>query len=52
MVAMLEIAFLIICVGLALWWYSRTNFHRARRRSSRPSPDFKDAVSDYRQHPH
>src|SRR5262245_39629949 len=52
MVAMLEIAFLIVCVGLGFWWYSRTNFHRARRGSSRPSPAFKDAVADYRQHTH
>ena len=35
MVAMLEIAFLIICGALGSWWFSRTNLYRAHRRGSR-----------------
>jgi hypothetical protein len=30
---MLEIAFLVVCVVLGLWWFSRTNIYRAHRRS-------------------
>jgi hypothetical protein len=30
MVAMFEIAFLIVCVVLGLWWFSRTSRFRAR----------------------
>jgi hypothetical protein len=33
MVPMLEIAFLVVCVTLGAWWFSRTNVYRARRRS-------------------
>ena len=35
MVAMLEVVFLIICVALCMWWFSRTNLYRAHRRGSR-----------------
>ena len=30
MVAILEIVFLIVCVVLGLWWFSRTSRYRAR----------------------
>ena len=30
MVAVLEIVFLIVCVVLGLWWFSRTSRYRAR----------------------
>ena len=33
MVAMAEIAFLLVCVVLVVWWFRRTNMYRARRRS-------------------
>jgi hypothetical protein len=33
MVAMFEIASLIVLVVLGLWWFSRTNIYRAYRRS-------------------
>ncbi len=33
MVAMLEIAFVIVCLVLGLWWFSRTSTFRAHRRS-------------------
>lgn len=33
MVAMIEIAFLIVCVVLGLRWWTRTNLYRAQRRS-------------------
>jgi hypothetical protein len=33
MVAMFEIAFLIVCVALFLWWFTRTSLFRAQRRS-------------------
>jgi hypothetical protein len=32
-VAMFEIAFLIVCVVLGLWWFSRTSTFRTHRRS-------------------
>ena len=35
MVAMLEVAFLILCVALGLWWFSRTNLYHAHRRGSK-----------------
>jgi hypothetical protein len=47
MVAMFEIAFLIVVVVLRAWWFRRTNLYRAHRRSpgdlsqvnmSRPPP--------------
>jgi hypothetical protein len=38
MVAMFEIAFLIVCVVLSVWWFRRTNLYRARRRAPRQSP--------------
>ena len=34
MVAMLEVAFLIVCAVLGVWWFRRTNIYRVRRRSS------------------
>jgi hypothetical protein len=33
MVAMFEIAFVIVCVVLGLWWFSRTSTFRAHLRS-------------------
>jgi hypothetical protein len=33
MVAALELVFLIVCVVLGLWWFSRTSTFRAHRRS-------------------
>ena len=33
MVAMLEIAFLILCVTAGVRWFRRTNLYRAHRRS-------------------
>jgi hypothetical protein len=33
MVAMLEIAFLIVCLVLGSWWFTHTNMFRAHRRS-------------------
>jgi len=33
MVAVFEIVLLIVCVVLGLWWFSRTNMYRSRRRS-------------------
>jgi hypothetical protein len=33
MVVTLEIVFLIVCVVLGLWWFSRTNMYRSRLRS-------------------
>jgi len=33
MVAMFEVALLILCAALVLWWFTRTNAYRARRRS-------------------
>lgn len=30
MVAMFEIAFLIVCAGLGLWWFRRTSLYRYR----------------------
>jgi hypothetical protein len=33
MVAMVEIVFLIVCVVLGLWLFSRTNMYRSRLRS-------------------
>ncbi len=38
MVAILEIVFLIVCVVLGLWWFTRTNIYRARRRSGFHEP--------------
>ena len=47
MVAMFEIVFLIICVVLCVWWYSRTSFHRARRWSrADPGQKVSDANRD------
>ena len=31
MVAMFEIAFLIVFVVIGVWWFRRTNLYRARR---------------------
>jgi hypothetical protein len=33
MVPMFEIAFVIVCVVLGLWWFRRTSLYRAHRRS-------------------
>lgn len=33
MVAMVEIALLIVCAVVGVWWFTRTNAYRARRRS-------------------
>jgi hypothetical protein len=33
MVAIFEIAFLIACLMLVVWWFRRTNMYRSRRRS-------------------
>jgi hypothetical protein len=38
MVAMVEIAFLIVCVVLGLRWFLRTNLYRAHRRSPGGDP--------------
>jgi len=36
MVAMLEIAFLIVCAALILWWFSRTSAFRHRKPGAEP----------------
>jgi hypothetical protein len=36
MVAMFEIAFLIVVVVLGVWWFRRTNLYRARSSRSQP----------------
>lgn len=33
MVAVFEVAFLIVCVLLVAWWFRRTSLYRAHRRS-------------------
>jgi hypothetical protein len=33
MVAMFEVAFLIVVVAIGVWWFRRTNWYRAYRRS-------------------
>jgi hypothetical protein len=38
MVAMLEVAFLLLCAGLGTRWYLRTPMHRARKDSGVQPP--------------
>jgi hypothetical protein len=38
MVAMFEVAFLIVLTVLVVWWFRRTNTYRARRESGAGSP--------------
>jgi len=38
MVPILEMAFLVVCVVLGLWWFRRTNLFRAYRRSGGKDP--------------
>jgi hypothetical protein len=33
MVLMLEIASLVVCTALGLWWFRRTNLYRVHRRA-------------------
>jgi hypothetical protein len=42
MVAVFEIVFLIVCAGLGLWWFRRTNLYRAHRRSGGDPSQFGD----------
>jgi len=42
MVAVLEIAFLVVCATLGFWWFRRTNVYRAYRRSPGDAAQFVD----------
>ena len=57
MVPMLEIAFLVACTALGLWWFRRTNLYRAHRRSGVDPSQFGDTnarhkYSGYRGYDH
>jgi hypothetical protein len=49
MVAIFEIVFLIVCVVLGLWWFSRTNVYRGHRRSPNDQGQFVDQRGRYGQ---
>ena len=38
MVPTLEIAFLVVCATLGLWWFLHTNIHRAHKRQGLSPP--------------